>query len=646
MSFLAPKLDDRQFQDIVDEAKRRIPYYCEEWTDHNVSDPGVTFIELFAWMTDQILYRMNQVPDRLHLKFMELLGMQLQEPIAAEVPVTFWLSAPQSHSVTVPAGTEISSTQTETDAPIIFSTELPLEILPPALVSLKSEIGLHAGEDRRVIEHDLSKLTQNGAQSEVFGSTPQIDDALYFGFDNNLSYHVIALTLSCAQAKGTGIIPTLPPYVWEVLIDPLEQRWEPCEVDIDTTLGLNNSGYVEILLPEMKRGRYLDENLYWLRLRVRPLRRDERAAGVTPYDASPQLTGVTVAAVGGEAIATHARLIVDEALGYCTSEPGQRFFLHRPPILAREPGEMLIFKINEHEEAWEEVPDFSESGADDRHYTLNSLTGEIRLGAAVRQPDGSMRQYGAIPPHNAKLSFTRYRTGGGLQGNIEAGVLNTLKSSIPYIDRVVNRIPASGGLDAESTEAARMRAPGLLRSRERAVTAEDFEFLALDAFPDLLARVRCLQPEPADQGSTVHPGQVYILVIPRVRFPAGYIAADELDIANEDLEEIRLFLDERRLLTTRMHVRTPAYRWVSVHVTAGIAPGSDAETVKLAILERLYRFLNPLEGGKEGEGWPFGRDLFVADIYQALQGLPGVPVSTQRRALSGHCRWTAYRCTA
>ena len=113
MSLVAPKLDDRQFQDIVDEAKRRIPHYCGEWTDHNVSDPGVTFIELFAWMTDMILYRMNQVPDRLYIKFMETLGIQLRAPIAARVPVTFWLSAPQSMAVTIPEGTEVSSIQTE-----------------------------------------------------------------------------------------------------------------------------------------------------------------------------------------------------------------------------------------------------------------------------------------------------------------------------------------------------------------------------------------------------------------------------------------------------------------------------------------------------------------------------------------------------
>ena len=69
-----PMLDDRKFQDIVDQAKRLIPRYCPEWTDHNVSDPGVTLIELFAWMTDLLLYRVNQVPERKYIRFLEMIG--------------------------------------------------------------------------------------------------------------------------------------------------------------------------------------------------------------------------------------------------------------------------------------------------------------------------------------------------------------------------------------------------------------------------------------------------------------------------------------------------------------------------------------------------------------------------------------------
>ena len=72
MTLPTPRLDDRTFQELVDEAKRNVQRRCPEWTNHNVSDPGVTLIETFAWMTDMLLYRLNRVPDRLYVKFLEL----------------------------------------------------------------------------------------------------------------------------------------------------------------------------------------------------------------------------------------------------------------------------------------------------------------------------------------------------------------------------------------------------------------------------------------------------------------------------------------------------------------------------------------------------------------------------------------------
>ena len=76
MSLPVPNLDDRTFQDIVDEAKRLIPTYCPEWTNHNLTDPGVALIELFAWMTELSLFRLNQVPDAFYTHMLNLLGLR------------------------------------------------------------------------------------------------------------------------------------------------------------------------------------------------------------------------------------------------------------------------------------------------------------------------------------------------------------------------------------------------------------------------------------------------------------------------------------------------------------------------------------------------------------------------------------------
>src|SRR3979409_1305374 len=104
----APNLDDRRFQDLVDDAKRLVQRRCPEWTDHNVSDPGITLIETFAYMTDQLLYRLNRVPDRLYIKFLELIGVHMMPPTPARVPVTFWLSRPASVKHLIPMGTRVA----------------------------------------------------------------------------------------------------------------------------------------------------------------------------------------------------------------------------------------------------------------------------------------------------------------------------------------------------------------------------------------------------------------------------------------------------------------------------------------------------------------------------------------------------------
>ena len=131
MALPVPNLDDRRFQDLVDDAKRLVQQRCPEWTDHNVSDPGVTLIELFAWMTDQLVYRLNRVPDRNYVKFLELIGVT---PVPADRRPhrrsRSGSSAPQPDVVTIPAGTQVATVRTETDEAIVFATTEELPIIP------------------------------------------------------------------------------------------------------------------------------------------------------------------------------------------------------------------------------------------------------------------------------------------------------------------------------------------------------------------------------------------------------------------------------------------------------------------------------------------------------------------------------------
>ena len=76
----APNLDDRRFQDLVDDAKRLVQQRCPEWTDHNVSDPGVTLIEAFAYMMDQLTVPAQPGARSHYIKFLELIGVELRSP--------------------------------------------------------------------------------------------------------------------------------------------------------------------------------------------------------------------------------------------------------------------------------------------------------------------------------------------------------------------------------------------------------------------------------------------------------------------------------------------------------------------------------------------------------------------------------------
>jgi predicted phage baseplate assembly protein len=628
MSLITPKLDDRHFQDIVDGAKKRIPYYIEEWTDHNVSDPGVTLIELFAWMTDNIIYRLNQVPDLHYIKFMEMLGLSLKEPVPAKALVTFWLSAPQEMQVLIPAGTEVASTQTETQPSIVFTTDEPFVIRPPQLQATLAHV-VNDDNERLYVAYDASRLGKGLESVNLFSAAPQEGDAFYFGFANDLSHHILGFNVDCDPTGGAGIVPTLPPYVWEVSTGSQDVPWTRCMLDDgeDTTKGLNLAGRIRLHLPAMGRFSVNKENLYWVRLRL--LHRDDYLPQMRPYRNTPRLRHVTVAAWGGATAATHSQVISREILGQSDGSPGQSFMLQVTPILRRRPEEGLLVQDDQENQTWTEVPNFALSTGEDRHYTLDSVSGELRFGPAIRQPNGTMRRYGAIPPRGANLIFQRYRYGGGLDGNVQANVINTLKTAIPFIGRVVNRQPAVGGLDAETLEAAKMRAPALLRARDRAVTEADFEFLAREALRDTgweNYRVHCLQPLPSRE-SRIIPGQVYMLIIPHIQNPEQRLRplAEQLELRQDEIfRYLARYLDERRLLTVRLDIRAPVYYWVSVRVSVRAVAGANHAQVEATLLERLYHFLNPLVGGREGDGWPFGRDLVTSDLHQSLQAVSGV----------------------
>jgi predicted phage baseplate assembly protein len=613
-------LDDRRFQDIVDQAKTLIPQFCPEWTDHNVSDPGVALIELFAWMTDMLLYRVNQTPDNMYVRFLELIGVRLEPPRAATVPITFYLSAPQPTAVTIAENTEVATVRTESNPAIIFTTERDLVIQPPKLVGAYTR-DIDRRDEGQWEAHDLSQIDLPGHRIAIFAGEPNPGDAFYLALKDDHSNHILALHLDCESAAGAGVDPTDPPIMWEVWQGGGE-RWARCEVESDGTGGFNWSGEIVLHLPTMAQAAFRGMTAYWLRCRM-----IEAKPGSATYEVSPEIERLRIESRGGTVVARHAVTVLGETLGQSDGTAGQVFKLGQTPVLAREARDhLVVVPTGGTEETWTEVPDFGDSGPNDPHYTLDGNDGTLTLGPALLQPDGTVYRFGRVPPKGASVKFSRYQHGGGAAGNVPKGMITILKSSIPYVARVVNRQPAVGGRDGQSIEDAKLRAPQRLRTRTRAVTKDDFETLCRQV-PGV-QRAHCLGPGAQPGGANdPKPGSVLITVLPEIDDAEGYIPPERMLLSTELSQAVQGFLDQRRLIGMEVKVQAPRFIWISVVAKVGlpanVEPGLVAEVRRRCEAE-LLRYLNPCVGGPDGTGWPFGRELHTSELYALLQRVPSV----------------------
>ena len=609
MTLPAPNLDDRRFQELVDEAKRYVMRHCPEWTDHNVSDPGVTLIETFAYMTDGLFYRLNQVPDRLYVKFLELIGLKLLPATPARCGVTFWLSAPAQTRIVVPLGTRTSTLRTEVDEPVVFATAEDLAIIPCAVQDIATQ-GATESERAPASRINRTEALKFGRPFPAFSTVPVPGDSLLVALTDAVPRCAVMLQFRCT-VEGVGVDPTNPPLTWEAWDGT---SWVSCDLSSDETGGLNRNGAAIIHVPETHALATFDGvRAGWLRARVVPTADDQPA-----YTACPMIHGLTAATVGGTITSVHADVVTGEVLGTSEGIPGQRFPVGRGPILAGPSPTVIEVSTDGEWEAWTEVPHFAASTAEDHHVSVDNVGGEVRFGPMVRQPDGTARQYGAVPPPGATIRLRSYSTGGGSRGNVGRGTIRTLKSSIPFVSAVENRFPAVAGVEAETIDEAKERGPIFLRTRNRAVTAEDFEQLTREAAPEI-ARVRCV---PAGNGADA--GAIRLLVVPAAPMERGIVRFGDLEPSGDLLQKIADDLDRVRLIGTRISIEPPSYQAITVVAMLRSRPKVSAARVRDEALERLATYFNPICGGPNGDGWPWGRPVQSGDAFGVLQAVPGV----------------------
>jgi predicted phage baseplate assembly protein len=623
-------LDDRDFQSLVTEARVLIAKTCPEWTDHNVSDPGITLIELFAWMTDILLYRVNRIPTNVQIALLNLLEVQRVPAAAAHASVRFMLNAPAATDVKIPAHvTEVTTAADDAHEAVVFRVAragaVPVLALEAMALTRDGEVVL--------VPAERGKAFPTGAARAVFGSPPAADDAFYLGTPTPLSGLVVRVSVSPAIALGAAIRPGDPPWIWEASTRPAG-TWGAAEVLYDTSGGFNlGTSFVDLQLPRSCAPTLVAGlNMYWLRCRL------PQPPG---YLRSPEIDEISLAAVGAVVDAEHAAPVELETLGTSDGTPYQSFNVLRAPTLPLAEGEGL--EVHDPGTSrwtmWQQVDSFADSNKSSPHYVYDAATGEVRLGPAIRVPRQAppaaastvddfevptleaWKQCGKVPPAGAILRMSRYHHGGGYEGNVPAGSLVVLRTPIPGVASVTNPRPASGGIGLEDVDHARQRAARELRTRYRAITAADYELLGSRS-SNSVARVRCEQPEAGEA--------IPIRVLAK---PPGsairFLSLDELTPSAALLEQTASYLAQRSPIGTSIDVTPVPLRGVTVVVEVEAEPAVVLSRVEEDVRAALYEYLNPVVGGDptdddDQQGWEWGRRLTVGELHPIVRAVPDV----------------------
>jgi predicted phage baseplate assembly protein len=156
-----------------------------------------------------------------------------------------------------------------------------------------------------------------------------------------------------------------------------------------------------------------------------------------------------------------------------------------------------------------------------------------------------------------------------------------------------------------------------LRTRSRAVTTEDYEHLAREAAPEI-ARIRAI-----GAGDGADAGSVRVLVVPDVVSRDGWLRFDQLVPTEDTLQTITDRIEEARVIGSRVIIEPPIYRGVTIVAKLRARPRQNPVRLQDEALKALYAYFDPIIGGPEGKGWPFGRPVNIGEVYSVLQRLRG-----------------------
>lgn len=646
MPIPTPILDDRSYQQLRDELVRRIPVYTPEWTDHNASDPGITLIELFAFLGENLLFRFNQIPETARLEFLRLLQIPLRPATPARAVVT--MTTDKTKGVLLPLSSELKAGN------LSFETKTEVKVWPISFVSVGrvqapapdptrepevhefavraiDAIGpLSAGQEPVYYRNQVVDLKNPPVD---FGAT--VDDKLWVavlkekGSDQqelggallNLGFVLDPVFASMDQVSacpGAGFTPKAPAVEWKVSTGKVNNgkpEYRSIVQEGDTTRGLSQDGVVRLRLPKNSTefGVFTVDDADKLGAGDFPPALDDETEKkilcwlcAFRHDGSSLGKVLFVGANAAEVAQT--KKARPEFLGTGNAQPDQRYKLVNKPVIAGS----LKLEVEEGQRwiEWKEIDSFHASAPDDRHYVLDPEAGEVRFGNGLQ----------GLPPQIGQCIRSReYRYGGGVEGNVPAKAISKL-AEFPDV-KVVNPLRAQGGGAAESIRESLSRIPGELRRRDRAVTATDFQELALMTPGANVGRAECLPRFHPPTRRSEAAGVVSVVV-----WPSEDAAHPNAPVPDRNLlRAVCEWLDLRRLVTTELYVIPPTYRKVAVAVGLQVKPGYGIEAVRHWVELVIRQYLAPLPAfGPEGQGWPLGRRVHGPELEAAALQVEGV----------------------
>lgn len=644
MPLVPPQLDDRQFDELLADAKLRLRRYCPEWTDYNDSDPGIALVQLFAWLTELMLYRINQVPEKNYLTFLKLLNLERHEarPSRTHVVLTMAASsgAPSPQAVRKRARFFVSS---ESGDALTFESVEPIDLVPYALNSVQVFDGLSYD--------DYSETNASTSLSlRPLGWTPQHGNAFYLGYDVGATDRVgapihnaafpdeIVLHFFLPDSRPSPIRggesandSELPMLVWEYVSkfdrelsetgeidrDFSADRWRPLTVFEDSTKSLTSEGNIILRGPgadclATHSPKAVDDKLrFWIRCRL--------TDGDFPKELVPEISFVRSNVVQVEHMSTH----YNEVVGIGDGTQSQ-FQLENHPV---DKDSLQLVVMNDDEsgtEACVQKDDLYLSSRDDLDFTLNPNSGEIRFGNGKK---------GKVPGAGQKLVALSYRAGGGIIGNVPAHAIKDPPLGVSNIDSVTNPRPAMGGIDEETLQSLKERAPRVLRGDARAVTEDDYRRFA-EEIPGVGRAIVLSQYLPEHRGLKI-PGAVTVIVVPSIPLPDvnGNDGPPRFVPTQGLLEAVVRRLDKCRPAGTELVVTAPRVRQLELDVA--VVPASDISEhqVRDQIKKVLEHYFRPVEVASTGPEvdpltfqrrkppplrWDIGTPIYPSRIYEVL----------------------------